>query len=1240
MIVVATLLLFSGKDVFGQLTLQNPQVSSSVEKCAASFIHSEMMQTDPAYAQRMQDFESYVLAQASSITPKVNATYRIPVVVHVLHKGEAVGVGTNVSDADIIRAIRNLNERYRKTLPGLNGVDTGIEFALAVRSPTGQCTNGINRVSMTGNSVYMANGVQAASSNGITDAQLKAVTSWDRTKYYNIYLVSEFDNNNGGSGVQGYAYFASAHGQSMDGAAILANNFTNDFTMTTTHELGHALNLYHTFEGDGAGANCPPAGAGQGDLCGDTPPHKRSQSDCNSTGTNSCDGNSSNALFVHNYMDYSSDQCVNTFTPNQKTRALAACSGPRASFFAASNLALVPVVAPVVNFSASNSIVCAGQPVSFYDESSCVPNTYLTETSFPNISFAWTFTNGTVTLTSTNQNPVMNFTSPGAYDVTLTVTTLAGSNTITKSSFIILGGTLTNACTPNVGASGNYGQTVSKVQFNGINSSTSVYLNNYQNLSCSQNTILNAGGTYPISITANAGPTSAERFEVYIDYNNDGIFTNPGELVHSGTVAVGSNTINSQTLTANVILPASAVTNTFLRMRVIADAANITAAKRNCTGAFYIGDVQDYGVYIKTVCTVAPAISTQPVLKTICAAANTTFEVTASNAVSYQWQVSTNGGTTWTAITNAGVYSNATTQTLTITGALTSMNSYRYRCITTNTCGTTNSNNAVLTVNAIPTITSTTPGNRCGTGTVALQAAASAGTLSWFTVATGGTAVGTGTSFTTPSISANTTYYVESTNGTCKSVRTAVLASIGQNIALVSSPTNTTICVGGSVTLTASNSSSYSWSSGQTSSAITVSPTATTTYTVTGGFPACTNTASVTVTVTPTPAITSTTPATLCGSGSATLQASASSGTLSWFASATGGSAIGTGTSFTTPAITSTTTYYVSSSNGNCTSARTAVVATVGQDITLVSSPSYPAICSGENVILTASNSSSYNWSTGQTVSTISVAPTSTTTYTVTGGSSGCVNTASITVVVTPSPTILSTVSGIRCGAGTLPLQATASAGILSWFTTPTGGSAIGSGNSFTTPSISATTTYYVEANNGDCFSVRSPVIATVNENIAITSNPINPVICAGQSIELYAANGSSYSWSNGQAGISIVVSPTQTTTYTVTGTSSCANSASITVTVDPCLGVDENESDKTISIYPNPSNSFVTIEGENLSNFQHVELRDVTGRLIFVEKVSGSTMKFDVSNLADGNYIVHIFGTSKTTTRKIQVVR
>ena len=275
--------------LFAILDVNSQVIAPSLqgEKCGAAHLHNEQMQSNPNYALQMQQFENLVEQINNGSIPKVGTIYKIPVVVHVMSDGTSL---TNVTDDQIRISIRTLNELYRKVIgtkgDGL-GVDVELEFALAVRDPQGNCTNGINRISMTGNPTYMASGV-FSNSAGISDAALKAVYSWDQTQYYNIWLVSEIDNNNGGAGIQGYAYFASSHGTSIDGAVILANNFKDVNSTTAAHEIGHALNLFHTFEGDGTGGTCPLNAncATDGDLVCDTPPHMRSVSNCNTAGTN------------------------------------------------------------------------------------------------------------------------------------------------------------------------------------------------------------------------------------------------------------------------------------------------------------------------------------------------------------------------------------------------------------------------------------------------------------------------------------------------------------------------------------------------------------------------------------------------------------------------------------------------------------------------------------------------------------------------------------------------------------------------------------------------------------------------------------------------------------------------------------------------------------------------------------------------------------------------------------------
>lgn len=99
-------------------------------------------------------------------------------------------------------------------------------------------------------------------------------------------------------------------------------------------------------------------------------------------------------------------------------------------------------------------------------------------------------------------------------------------------------------------------------------------------------------------------------------------------------------------------------------------------------------------------------ISTNPVSQTVCEATNITFNVAAQGSgLSYQWQVSTDGGTNWTNLSNTGNYSGATSTALTITGVLPSQNNYRYRAIASNSaCNPGTSSAATLTVNTFPVI--------------------------------------------------------------------------------------------------------------------------------------------------------------------------------------------------------------------------------------------------------------------------------------------------------------------------------------------------------------------------------------------------------------------------------------------------------------------------------------------------------------------------------------------------------
>ena len=112
--------------------------------------------------------------------------------------------------------------------------------------------------------------------------------------------------------------------------------------------------------------------------------------------------------------------------------------------------------------------------------------------------------------------------------------------------------------------------------------------------------------------------------------------------------------------------------------------------------------VDNFRLFETPSCT-APTITANPPNRAICAGNNTTFPSSATGATAYQWQVNTGSG--FADITNGGVYSNATTNTLTITGATFGMSGYQYRCVAINGVAScfTNTNAGTLTVSSVNT---------------------------------------------------------------------------------------------------------------------------------------------------------------------------------------------------------------------------------------------------------------------------------------------------------------------------------------------------------------------------------------------------------------------------------------------------------------------------------------------------------------------------------------------------------
>ncbi len=407
--------------LYAQLPSQSKEASfTSTEKlydCATDQMHESLMKQDANYRNNVAANEILIRQMISSQQQKGEDVLRIcAVVVHVIHLGEPVGTGTNISDAQIRSAIAALNNDFRRVGQGFNthpnGADVNIEFSLAVRDPSGLPTSGITRDNGNGVAGYAANGIVPAN-----ELAVKAINNWPNTDYYNIWVVSKIEGSEG-AGTQGYAYLPGAP-NGRDGTVVLFNAFGTtgnlkafaNLNRTMTHEMGHALNLYHTFEGlSCTQVNC----ATQGDFCCDTPPTVSG----NTCATALCAG-----AQVENYMDYTKEICKNVFTNDQKARMRAALLGPRASLL--SSQGCIPLIPPVSNFSTINNSTCQGGSVSFTDISSMAPNVW-----------NWSFSGGTPA-SSNVRNPVITYNTPGVYPVSLTASNTFGTgNTETKTGYI------------------------------------------------------------------------------------------------------------------------------------------------------------------------------------------------------------------------------------------------------------------------------------------------------------------------------------------------------------------------------------------------------------------------------------------------------------------------------------------------------------------------------------------------------------------------------------------------------------------------------------------------------------------------------------------------------------------------------------------------------------------------------------------------------------------------------------
>jgi len=705
--------------------------------------------------------------------------------------------------------------------------------------------------------------------------------------------------------------------------------------------------------------------------------------------------------------------------------------------------------------------------------------------------------------------------------------------------------------------------------------------NNYIDYSATQILTVTPGNTFDLSVQA--GTAYDQGFTVWIDYNDNGSFTDPGENVWNSGFA------STSAFTGSITVPTTASGVTIMRVR-----CQFAGVPADPCASISFGETEDYAVVF-------------------------------------------------------------------------------------------------CTTPAAPTVTS--PVDACVNNTTVLNGVASAGTLNWYDVSTGGTSLGTGSSFTTPLLTTigPDTFWVAAENGGCSSPRVPILVNVAGAVT-VNLGADTTLC-GTSFAIDAGNpGSSYLWSSGQGTQVVNVTTSGT--YSVTLINPiGCLGSDVITVNLLTPPSYSLGADTTSCSS-SVTLDAGSGYNSYSW--------STGSTTQNTTVLVNDTVGVTVVDANGcvlndtiivslspapsvnigpdvtqcggsvvldagnpgalyfwsNSTSSQTTTVSASGTyfvnvltqagcsglDTVNITINNQPVVDLGADtsicltsVILDAGNPGcTYLWSNSSTSQIVTVG---TGTFSVTATDpSGCVDRDTISVTTNVPPIVSVSQDTAICNGGTATLNAYGASTYL-WSNNATGSSLA------VTPTTN--TAYYVTGTDINGCQASDVVIVTIlpSANAQFTAS----VSGATVNLSNLSTGAASYSWNFGDASpVNNSASPSHTYTtngtYTITLTviGVCGTDTYTQVVTISEVGVQDVDIANTLSIYPNPNNGQFTVSFEFAEQKDvRVELTDVSGRIVSSieqKKIQTYKQQLGSESLANGVYFVRIATEDGVVTRKIIV--
>ena len=335
------------------LTAMLPCLAAAQVKKCLTYESLQAFQSSNPNAQTDVQFEGWLkqAVKANAKNGTILSNYTIPIIFHIVHNGEPVGVGANLSAVQIQQQIAQLNADFANASGSRYGVaaNANIRFELAMMDPQGRklAEPGIERINRNDRG-WQAPPYDVSTYSSFPDVHILPNTIWNPYAYFNVWVMdidgiilgrSTFPSATGLNGL-----YANS-GETDQNAGVLlqyksvgsksapgVNSTWGGLGRTLTHEAGHFFGLRHIW-GD---ADCGD------DYCNDTPTQKDATTDCPGTVTISgCDG-SLNRMY-ENYMDYTLDACVNTFTTEQVARMQAVMlNSPRRKELAQSAVYVAP----------------------------------------------------------------------------------------------------------------------------------------------------------------------------------------------------------------------------------------------------------------------------------------------------------------------------------------------------------------------------------------------------------------------------------------------------------------------------------------------------------------------------------------------------------------------------------------------------------------------------------------------------------------------------------------------------------------------------------------------------------------------------------------------------------------------------------------------------------------------------------------------------------------------------------